>query len=961
MVLVSVQSIEDNNGYEFKNDFAESLIIDPKSTISVVNLQFTRKAEFVILSTGNAFEIQVGSRFNPTDVIGIAPNTYTATTLAAELQLRLNNAYHAIGHNFDVEYNFKSKTFEIRDNYMNLPLEGHYVVNWDTEELTKVESATALSNNLGTLRFGTFEGYGPITNGTANYTQSTSLLETDLVPTLADGGSFAEFRLDWTTVNPFPRTGAGPPATYGLVMGLAVEFSDTAPATGVKEVSDIANLGWLDCGIVLFTDTAGNPHIRIVEGGQDINAIDRFIANKKDKYRIILSADGADGINGYPVYQFKRDGGNWEAFNLTHANQVFGARAWRGLKLSPVLACDFNDGANPGPTLNAWVCSAGQTKLKPVVLTAGDNDQRKLNHTYNEEDHTTHQGVLTRSQTVGADLATLNQGFITQRINADSFSQIEFSLPTTTEADFYVSILDEEVRNLNQTAEGGDATDMGVADSAWGNSAKDNFIAETVPNRNPALASFRFMAWDDPTNSNYASKKIYCRLDMNSYNQKVGGKVLGKWADIDPDDDFDWHNEPNALFVLKCLGAGNGVELWVSRRGDKSDLKLLVRKDLPSVNLTGAKTLTNPNTTTPFSASQTGAIFTLSTPATHAGVFTADTDGGGNIDVGSVKVIVAGNNYVAGQTYAVLEIDVNGDQVGNGAGTIDIASLVDYNRTGGMGTHYDSDKAVNGYSYWFCFGNKDANDGGAVSKSEVKNLCLYTQSDDHQSNYVKFNPRYETIFGDTLGFNKNEYTLNSNADKIVSDKDPVPNQQSSEQPTIMLNVDNLPINSYIGKRYKADAGINDLPVGNQQGLTRMVAKVPRHHDDQGDGSGASVGPYYYDYFPYSVPLHNATELVLNELELSVRNPDGTLATDILQTHALLNISNVDSVGEGLTRGRVGNPKLAPNSYDKLNVPKGQLQPSINNDFGGARQASKPTDTEDPWGHGKLGADKSHAL
>ena len=53
MVLISVQSVETLNGYQFKNDFAESIIIDPKSKVSLINANITRNVEYVVVVGSN--------------------------------------------------------------------------------------------------------------------------------------------------------------------------------------------------------------------------------------------------------------------------------------------------------------------------------------------------------------------------------------------------------------------------------------------------------------------------------------------------------------------------------------------------------------------------------------------------------------------------------------------------------------------------------------------------------------------------------------------------------------------------------------------------------------------------------------------------------------------------------------------------------------------------------------------
>ena len=959
MVLVSVQSVENDNGYEFKNDFAESLIINPKSKVSLVNLQFERKADYVILDTGNQFKIQVGSNINPTDTIVITAGTYSAQALCEEIQRALNNTYNAMGHHFNINFNYTDSRFEVEDMFNQSELTNSLVKDWDLGDANYTEQGKIFSDS-GVLYLGQTGNpitHAGITDGTANYIQSSHLIETDLVPKLADGGSEVVFEVNWTSAV-YPKAGANPPASYGIVYGLADKFSGASPALGQKEISLTANLEWLNCGIVIFSDVAGNPHIKFIEGGQNINAPDKFVPQKGDTYRIILSADGADGVNGYPVYQFKRDGGLYENFNMVGALQRLNSANWRTHKLHPLVGSDTSDIPNQGLSVSVYVDTAGQNSLKPTAITAGDNNERKLNTEYDAD-----KQMISKSVATNNDKATDNQGFITQKIPADSYSQFEFNLRTSTKADFYVAVIDENKRLANQVAQGNDDEDMGVADPAWGNTAKDGdnaFAIETAPNFNPALCCFRFKAWNEDSGySLFQPNSIYYSHDQNTYNIKAESSLERYWIDADPTDSFDWAGNDNVLFQVKVLGGGNSVELWGSLKGDKTDNVLITSIQIPRVNVNGIKTLNTPATTSAFSA---GGVKTFKIGGDRFGKFSTTTDGGGNLTLTDLDILTSGYDYVVNTSYPVIEIDASGSAVGTGAGTMKVASITDYNYTGDMGTNYDPSKASQGYCYWCCFGNKEKAETAppAVVDSVVDKVALLVQTPNTQTNYVNFQPNFEPAFGATLGFTKQSYLL-LNDEGIVSDKAPVPNQQTAEHPTIMVNIDNLPIKSYIGKRYKADALITDKPIGNQQGLTRMIAKVPRHHDDQGDNSGASVGPYFYNYFPYAVPLNNATELVLNELDISVRNPDGTLAKDIIQTHLLLDISNVENVGEQVNMGRIGRPKRPPMGYDKLDITKGQLQPEIRGGFAQGSESLKAPDTADPWGHGHLGADKSHAL
>ena len=250
-------------------------------------------------------------------------------------------------------------------------------------------------------------------------------------------------------------------------------------------------------------------------------------------------------------------------------------------------------------------------------------------------------------------------------------------------------------------------------------------------------------------------------------------------------------------------------------------------------------------------------------------------------------------------------------------------------------------KVNNGFRIHLAFGNPEKGDtlGGV---SEATEMVLMTSSDLPQSSYVDFNPQFEPNFGIMTGYLRSDYQIRAETDIIASDANPVPNQQIAYNTTLMVNVDNLPHKSYIGKGYKPDMLLTDTPVGNLQGLTKMIGKVPRHHDGATAQTGKdSEGPFYFDYFPYSIPLRNATELIFNELDISIRNPDGTLATDVSEAHLLLNITGDENTGEGSMGGSIGKPIEAPNSYDRLNVPKGQLQPEISGGFAQSKGSHNP--------------------
>jgi hypothetical protein len=290
--------------------------------------------------------------------------------------------------------------------------------------------------------------------------------------------------------------------------------------------------------------------------------------------------------------------------------------------------------------------------------------------------------------------------------------------------------------------------------------------------------------------------------------------------------------------------------------------------------------------------------------------------------------------------------------VGTGEARATISALTDYTHINYMGSAFKSSKINNGTRFFMGFGNTEVVNA-TETISQVDNVKLLTSQALDTNDYFEFYPQYEPDFGNMIGYGKTKYVVPSGS-STKSDTDPIPNQQIATNPTLIVNVDNLPHKSYIGKGFKADAVLGSKPVGSTQGLTKMIAKVPRHHDDS-SGSKANTGPFYFDYFPYSIPLRNATEITLNELDITIRNPDGTLATDIIETHMLLNISGVEGAGEGAFGGSIGKPIEAPRSYDTLNMTNGQLTPTLR---GGFAQPTKPLNDQ-PSRHDR--ADKHNDL
>ena len=334
-----------------------------------------------------------------------------------------------------------------------------------------------------------------------------------------------------------------------------------------------------------------------------------------------------------------------------------------------------------------------------------------------------------------------------------------------------------------------------------------------------------------------------------------------------------------------------------------------------------------------YNTSSTGRFFRLKDRPDGC-AFTGDVAADGTLT--NVQLLTPGTGFTAGTTYALTEfLGFTAGQQDSTAdtttpATIQVNSLVDYNHTSEFSMGYSPTTENNGYRYFVNINNY-------VDKlNSIDGLGLFVEPEDDKLRanaylYPNSKSPYNTAtgFGAMVGFGQNEYRLsNSNTD---SDVNPSTGQGVLDE-NLIVNVNNLPIKTYIGKKMKKDGAITDAPVGNVQGLTKTIGKVPRYYEENGSSSQHLSGPFYYDYFPYSVPLHNAVELNMNELDISINNQDGTLATDIAKSSLLLDITNVDNVGEGAHGGVTGNPIEAPRSFDMLNINNGQLQPAIKGGF-----------------------------
>ena len=186
--------------------------------------------------------------------------------------------------------------------------------------------------------------------------------------------------------------------------------------------------------------------------------------------------------------------------------------------------------------------------------------------------------------------------------------------------------------------------------------------------------------------------------------------------------------------------------------------------------------------------------------------------------------------------------------------------------------------------------------------------------------------------GSIIGFKKGSYIFDKNNTTVIGER-PYDPHYETENPdrSLFINCPTLNLRNVIGQKYVKDSTIAGGPSGNLQGINRYVAKVPRYHQEDSSHGGnvakSNSGPFYYDYFPYSVPLNNATEVILNGLQLTITTDDNKSATDIVYSEVLLSITKVESAGQG-DGPKIGKPMDMPQSFSQRNIQKSQMTPSL---------------------------------
>ena len=894
MVLISLQSVETDNGYQFKNDFSETIEIDPKASVSVVNVLFERKNTYIVDLTNNQFSIKIGHQ--PTVELSIGTGTYTATTLADEIQNILHNAYYTQGIYFNVQV--------VKDKFS---------IGYSFEPLGITASAPQAFVDIGTsgVNIPGQVDLSAVTSGTAEYVYSKAVIESTVVPISEYGGTFVEMEMDFNgNVQPTPDNITD---TGGFIFGLwSGTLPGAGPTTGVKEMTDNANIGWLDSGMLFAKKSAaegGTTSVRFVEQGIQVGNALPFLMLDGDKYKIKIAPDTQNG-QGVPEYWYQRAGGKYRKFDSS--SQILTPDKWVGKSFSLIIGADISvpqAGGGGAPIFKNILYTPSGTNTIPANLIADE----KPYHSYIK-------GNLTRNSydTDGKDISR-NSGVLSQLLDANLGSAIKFRVPAPTGADateFHLSILDENQRTINV---GQLATEI-ISNPWYFNTTYSNGTPKANGSTNPAIFSLQFLA---------KTKEIYSKSFMNGLQDQDSGNnhhlnqksATHKSRVHAANVTANWNDK--SIFTVGVLAESEEMFLDVSPSGDpaKNDNVRLLLQAYPKSNLTGIKTAT---ITSPGSGWSEGLYNFVVGNSYNNGTATMTLRGEADGTMTFSQMNNTGFGYAIGETPDLFLINIiTGLEVALPVGAtkpqIQIATLWTDNIpvTNNFGTTWKGGATTEGYRYAAQIINWQGAE--TLVQPGIDVVSFQTQNANAPTAPIcQFQPNTpDSAFGNLIGFTKQSYTFDEKSSIVGETSNNTPYLEHSN---LVINVDNLPIKSYIGKAFKFGSTINTNPIGSQQGITRAVAVLPRHWEENGV-AGATTGPYYYDYFPYSCKLNNAVEININELEISIKNPDGTLATDITKTNLLLNITKVDNMGEGTMGGQIGNPIKAHQKYDLLDMNK----------------------------------------
>lgn len=915
MVLVSVGSTENNNGYDWNNDFAEALVIEPNAKISLVNVLFSRTENYVVVGAGNAFEVVIGNLNNAKETVAVLPGTYTPYELASTIQSALNEKGNRRGHSFNVNYDHKEQQFSVSSLYHlgALPsIEPNFVEGTDNPTGAELGAHIVFNEAANTLDYSKSDdgtNVDTVNTFSTSWSLTKGLIETNDIPDNSDGGSFFQASIDGPLTVPTNND------NRSVVIGLYSGELQPYIATGATDISTEAVYKSIDNCIILTTAVGGAQTLKIIENGQDIGFQKApgepylYTPSANEKFKIQYNND-----NEFPEYFYRKVNQGWSKLPVGGG----GNGGNQSLKIVDIKRRLMHGllGAN-----NGVFGGFNNLKITPRysrALVGQDLETNDLEAHSLEQEAT--GGTYALSRTLNANIDTNDKGYLSQQLEANEYSELDFVVPSS--GIWFLSVVDKTQADLNKAT----GTDLGTVDprvsiqATGGNNGNGAQAAAANGLFNPALVTLRF---------DRANNSIETRREMNT--QYNGTNELDLFEDITlPAALGAWSTwGPNQKWSLRTYGDMSMAELWVIPDKINTTTKhqygntFVDRFIMPIKGFTGAGTLSLANAGAGYTNSVTHT-FTVTGGTGTLFKGTINSTAGGALDIATLNIHYNGFGYTVGDD---LTLVVAG-QTPTTAAILNVDALYanDFGSVKGLGT--SSGSARSGYKYHLV---SEGWVGGATDEQpSITALELLRVSQDASpNNYVEFHPRWESAFGDLLGFKGDVYFLSGEKDGhsnvIKSDAPPIPDAASDHHPIVQLNVNNMPIRSLVGQKFNKDSTIASGPVGSKNGISRLIAQFPRYHEKNGSSSSDKFGPFYYDYFPYSIPLNNATVINLNELDISVSNINGTLASDISDCKILLNITNEENVG-GSGEERIANPRERAQTQEQRDVLKSQMVP-----------------------------------
>ena len=149
-----------------------------------------------------------------------------------------------------------------------------------------------------------------------------------------------------------------------------------------------------------------------------------------------------------------------------------------------------------------------------------------------------------------------------------------------------------------------------------------------------------------------------------------------------------------------------------------------------------------------------------------------------------------------------------------------------------------------------------------TASCEFDTITLNTEKLTQHTGLVHFNAN---TMSDILGMSSQTQASEDGSAGFVSDRTPNVNPNACDNPTIHLQLKNLPITS-----------LN----GNTSMTEKSLAIIPRYIDNTHSAQGLESVLYYEPNNLLYKSLDNPQKLALNQIQVQLTNNDGTLAKDV---------------------------------------------------------------------------------